>query len=172
MKDLNKILNDLNERMSLLVKQRKGENFEEYLNLSDQVLHAERELCAFKKIEYAIPYDFGISNFFNIYNINGNYNSIIVSIENDIKVNFLAVEESKFGGINDEVIDSHELSKKGMGICGSYIVCNSNWIEKLREQNRIHNNFDEESWKKLKHYIIRTKDGEFSCIASDWKIID
>ena len=171
MNNLKKKLMKLQSQREMLIEQRDSSNIDEWVKNHNEILETERLICKNEGVMYADIYEFGIKCYLNI-SVNADFNRALVMIEGDVVIQFNQVEEFKFGGINDEVIESHELHSKGMDICGSFIVENSNWIDALKTQNSIHNCFNESYWNKLSHYIIRVKDGEFSCIAKGWKIIE
>ncbi len=170
MNTLKKKLIKLQRQREMLLEQRDASNFDEWLKNHNDMLETERMLCKKEGVMYADIYDFGIKHFLNI-SVVADFYHTIVKIEDDVVIQFNRVEEFKFGGINDEVIESHELDGSGMDICGSFIVENSIWIDILKKQNSIHNCFDENYWNQLSHYIIRVKDGEFSCVANNWEIV-
>ena len=108
----------------MLLEQRNSSSFDKWVKNHNEILETERLLCKKKGIMYADIYDFGIKYFSNI-SIVADFNRTLVKIEDDVLIQFNRVVEFKFGGINDEVIESHELGGKGMDICGSFIVQNS-----------------------------------------------
>ena len=166
---MNKLeLNQLIESKRKLDEEKSALNFEERLKLWNEIITTERMICKEKEYEYAEPYDFGIK-FFTEIKLKTDFNYTFVEIDN-LKIKFSGTEELKFGGINDEVFESHEFIGKGIDLCGSFIINNSSWKNRLQKQNSIHDCYDEGYWKKVNHFIIRSKDGEFSCLARDWEI--
>lgn len=168
MKELEVKLNQLIKSKKRLDDERSVLNFEKSLKLWNEIIETERLICKKNGVEYAELYDFGIKVFTEIKLI-ANFNYAFVEI-GELKIKFVGVEELKLGGINDEVFESHAFKGKGMDLCGGFIINNSSWKKKLQKQNSIHNCYDEGYWKKLNHFVIRVKDGEFSCIAKDWRV--
>ena len=170
MKNLEFELKMLTQEKNKLDAERLSTNFEKSMLLTSKILEVERRISDKKNDEFAQVFDFGIKYFNNI-EVTSDFFNTVVKLENDISIKFIGTVELYFGGINDEVFESHQLFGKGMDICGSFKVINSNWIKKLQFQNSIHEGYKSENWKNINHYIIRSKEGEFSCIASSWEII-
>lgn len=170
MKNLEIELNQLIKEKKRIDSERLAENFEKSMLLWNRILGVERLICRNKGVEYAEPYDFGIESFFDM-SLDANLNSATIKV-NDMAIKFSEVIELCFGGINDELFDSHVYKGMGMDICGSFIIKNSSWVKRLQNQNSIHNCYDENYWIDFNHYIIRVKDGEFSCVAKGWKLIE
>lgn len=168
-KELEIKLSQLTSSKKSLDEERSTLNFEKWQKLRNEIIEVERTIHKIKGFEFAEPCDFGINSYYKI-NLIADLNFSIVEID-DIKIKFHGVEELKFGGINDEVFETHEFNGKGIDIFGGFVIKNSSWKSKLQKQNSIHDCYDENYWKKLNHYIIRAKDGEFSCIAIKWELI-
>jgi len=85
---------------------------------------------------------------------------------------FRNVIETRFGGLNDEVLEAHPLYGKGLDVVGFYIVRNSSWKELMRAALIQHSGFDPVGWNEVKHYLFRDKGGELSCLAKglDWQV--
>lgn len=74
----------------------------------------------------------------------------------------------KFGIANDEVFSGLPLYDQGLE--WAQIVQNSNWIEEVKEINKVHPYFDESKWKNDKHYLLTFKDAILEVIADDFQI--
>jgi hypothetical protein len=85
---------------------------------------------------------------------------------------FRSVIETRFGGLNDELLDEHPLFGKGLDVVGFYIVRNSSWKESMGKAMSHHSGFDSTAWSDLNHYLFRDKGGELGCLAKgfDWKV--
>lgn len=77
----------------------------------------------------------------------------------------------KFGSPNDEVLSGHPYYKFGLKWYSFSEVINSDWIEQIKNINKVHSNFKEESWEKRRHFIIPFHDETFECIAEGYEII-
>lgn len=76
----------------------------------------------------------------------------------------------KFGYPNDEAIEGHKYYKIGLEAYGFYEVVNSDWIEEVREANKVHSYHSDERFDLLYHYIFTFHDSVFECLASKYEI--
>lgn len=163
----------LREKSDQLRKKRLAGSFEE-LNLCDiEILNVERSICDLKNEEYAVPIDLGVNVceppiLVSSYGVALLF--IIVDDARTVVLTFDSVEEVFFGGLNDEVFESHELIGRGLDVYGEYLIKNSSLKDNLKEKNKVHDCYDESYWSSLEHYLIRTKDGEFSCLAKSFSL--
>jgi hypothetical protein len=70
----------------------------------------------------------------------------------------------------NETIDGHPYYKLGMQSCSFYELRNSDFIKSLQDIDKVHPEYNPESWKAYKHYIITFHDNMFECIAKDFEI--
>lgn len=125
-----------------------------------QALEAERELADLRGDEYAVDLDLGITSdigaptpqllanehkvFLAFYlsepapGWDGTWVHVVnLADEHPVSlgvVEFTSVHSVKFGGPNDEVIEGHPLSGKGLGPHGAHRVVNSQWITEGTDQ--------------------------------------
>ena len=75
-----------------------------------------------------------------------------------------------FGMPSNETIHCHPYSKLGMRSCSFYELRNSDLIKSLQDMEKINEDYDPETWKMYKHYILTFHDNMFECIAQDFEI--
>jgi hypothetical protein len=80
---------------------------------------------------------------------------------------FLAYQ---FGAPNDEAIDGHPLSSKGLRPYGSFIIENSKWLKYFEKINRVHPEHKKEDFEFLNHYILTFHDTTLEIIAKDYSV--
>lgn len=85
-------------------------------------------------------------------------------------VEFEGCASSRMGVPNDEVHHGHPLYGKGMRSYTAQEVRNSRWLAELEDINRVHNHFNPESWRDLRHYIFWFHDETVECIARGFKV--
>lgn len=156
-----------------LRQKRLADSFDELRQYDIEILSIERNICGLKKEEYAVPIDLGVNiceNPILVSNYGVAFLFIIVDTSKTAVLAFESVEELLFGGINDEVFESHNLVGRGLDVYGEYMIKNSTLKSELRQKNQAHDCYDEAYWNNLEHYLIRTKDGEFSCLAKSFSL--
>lgn len=151
-----------------LYAEMKYDNLDNILILENEIFDLERKLRAANGEPYAVPLTFNIDLSGEPKLISDFNNSVLIfKLKNDSfsLLEFNTVEELRFGGLNDELFESHELKGSGLDVFGEYEIINSKWIADLKSKNMIHVSFNEKYWQSIRHFLIRTKAGEFSCIA-------
>jgi hypothetical protein len=145
---------------------------------TERRLTLERELAAAAGDEYAEELAIDVIIGDECYLITGFGEDVAllcgdVGREGSVLFEFKHNEELRFGGLNDEVFESHPLYGKGMDIYGLFIVRNSRWKRELQAGNAVHTCYSEEWWSGFEHYILRGKEGELSCLARSygWRVL-
>ncbi len=85
-------------------------------------------------------------------------------------VEFNRAIDYKFGGPNDEVLHGHPLFDHGLEAYEAHEIVNSSWIAIEEKINSVHQRYEPEFWKLLKHYAFTFHDEMFECIARNYKI--
>jgi hypothetical protein len=80
-------------------------------------------------------------------------------------VEFTSVHSVKFGGPNDEVMEGHPLSGKGLSPYGAHRVVNSRWIAEEEQINSVHSMHRGGWHDSLNHYLFCFHDSMFECLA-------
>ena len=70
-----------------------------------------------------------------------------------------------FGPPNDEALDGHPLSGRGLHSYGVFEVNGSSLLRGLERMNSIHPNHDPRRFNALTHYIFTFHDSTFECVA-------
>ncbi len=156
-----------------LFAERSMTNLERINNLDIEILSLERIVCAQRNQPYAEIFDFGSPVLGEPIVISNYKASVLLSEQGSgqvIAIFFYHVQESRLGGLNDEVFESHELAGCGLDVYGEYTVKNSKWIESLRRANSVHPSYSDAFWDDMSHYLIRTKEGEYACVAKSFKL--
>ncbi len=76
----------------------------------------------------------------------------------------------RFGIANDEVFSGLHLWNKGLKGYAAHIIENSTWLTELKNIHKVHEHYQEEKWKDLKHFSLLFHDEIFEVIATDYKI--
>ena len=85
-------------------------------------------------------------------------------------VEFERCGSKKLGSPNEEVFHGHPLYGKGLDGYTAQIVRNSKWLAELEGINQVHERYDSDRWRKLKHFVFWFHDSTFECIAEDYKV--
>ncbi len=186
----------LKEAISALRSKPKGGEQEAYQRARNDVLALEREVAAAKGEEYAITIDFPVlwdtgaplphvlSNdsqvflIFYLATFDPDWDGTHAKMRkpDDETAESLAVVEFqrplsvKFGSPNDEVFSGHPLYGKGLEFYRAQVVENSRWIAEIESINKVHPNYNPETWHKLHHYILWFHDTTFECIARRYEV--
>lgn len=179
-----------------LAPKHEGGEWEEYWSAYDAVLRLERELAAAKGEELAIPLDFPVKwdigaplphvlqNDYKIFLTfyvrvpdpawDGTYVTVKDpgdgSVESLALVEFIGCVSARLGTPNDEVLDGHPLSGKGLDGYTAQQVVNSRWLAELEAINKVHRCYNPDFWTKRKHFVLWFHDTTFECIAESFKV--
>jgi hypothetical protein len=197
---LEKKLAAAQERLGAAVKalapKHKGGEWEEFAAAEADVLMFERELAHAKGEEYAVVSDFPIKwdigaplphvianeyrtlLIFYVREIDPNWDGTYVTVKDPAEecVQSLALVEIKgcvsfrMGTPNDEVLEGHPLSGKGLDEYTAQVVKNSKWITELEAINKVHSCYREDRWRKLTRYILWFHDSTFECVAESYEV--
>ena len=80
-------------------------------------------------------------------------------------VEFHHVHSIKLGGPNDEALDGHPLSGKGLRAYAAHKVVNSRWIAAEEQINSVHPNHRGGWHEQLNHYVFCFHDETLECLA-------
>jgi hypothetical protein len=159
----------------------------------DEQLAAERALAAARGEEYAVPFELGVvwsggaplphllssghRTFVAFYldvpdpNWDGTYTRIVDPTADTAESLALAELKGavavKMGPPNDEVLHGHPLHGRGLDYYGTYVVENSRWLTELIEINRVHAQFDPQTWESRRHFLLVFHDETVEAIARD-----
>lgn len=76
----------------------------------------------------------------------------------------------KFGAPNDETIEGHRLSGRGLVAYAAHIVERSRWLAECIEINRVHPQHRAEAFASYKHYVLAFHDDTFECLAEGFRV--
>lgn len=76
-----------------------------------------------------------------------------------------------FGLPNDEVLDEHPLSSRGLHAHGAFEVKNSSWVQRIEKANRGYRDHEPERFEVLRHFIFTFHDNTFECLAEDYTVL-
>jgi len=76
----------------------------------------------------------------------------------------------RFGIANDEVYSGLPLWNKGLESYSAHIIENSTWISELKNINKVHPYYQEDTWKDKMHFALLFHDEIFEIIATGYKI--
>lgn len=195
-KQLSKANKRLDKAIAALAPKHKGGEIEEYEAAQEEVLRLERELAKSEGVPFAIPFDFPVKwdvgaplpfilcndykTFLTFYisepdpNWDGTYVNIVDPSSSEPSslclVEFKHCVSSKFGHPNDEALDGHPLSDRGLEPYTAQIVKNSQWIEEIAKINNAHPHDKPEVWKSMNHYVFWFHDNTFECIAESYEV--
>jgi len=198
--DLETALREARERQSrataALAPKHRGGEVEEFRAAREAVLQAERKLAAAKGEEYAVPVEFPVCWDTGAplpYLLQNDYRTFVAFFLRDVDPNWdgtyvtvrnsnsglsekLALVEfercicTKMGAPNDEVLHGHPLYGKGLAAYEAMVVENSTWLKALEKINAVHDAYNPEFWRGLKHYILPFHDSTFECVARGFKV--
>lgn len=80
-------------------------------------------------------------------------------------VEFQLVHSIKLGGPNDEAIEGHSLTGKGLWPYAAHRVVNSHWITAEEQVNSVHPHHRGGWHDRLTHYVFCFHDETLECIA-------
>ncbi len=85
---------------------------------------------------------------------------------------FDGVDSSLFGGPNDEALNGHRLSGKGLAPYRFHEVIGSAWISARERENSVHPAHRGGWHALLRHFVFTFHDETFECIARSYAIQD
>ena len=74
-----------------------------------------------------------------------------------------------FGPPNDEALNGHPLSGRGLYPYGVFEVDGSSLLRGLERMNSVHRNHDPRRFDALTHYIFTFHDSTFECVAESFE---
>lgn len=80
-------------------------------------------------------------------------------------VEFRGVYLTSFGGLNDEAIDGHPLSGRGLVPYRAHVVRDSLWLAEAERANSVHPQHSGGWHRRYNHYVLCFHDETFECIA-------
>jgi len=83
-------------------------------------------------------------------------------------VEFHRVHAVTLGGPNDEALDGHPLSGKGLRAYAAHRVVNSRWIADAERVNSVHPQHRGGWHGRLHHYVFCFHDETFECLAESF----
>jgi hypothetical protein len=83
-------------------------------------------------------------------------------------VEFHHVHSIKLGGPNDEALDGHPLTGKGLRAYAAHKVVNSRWIAAEEQINSVHPNHRGGWHDQLNHYVFCFHDETLECLAESF----
>jgi hypothetical protein len=143
------------------------------LRAADQeMLAAEREVARIAGDEYAEDLDFELawSTGAPLPHVlaNGHRTFLLFYLADSDSlgvVEFRHVHSVKLGGPNDEAIEGHPLSGKGLRAYAAHKVVNSRWIAEAERINSVHPQHRGGWHDRLNHYVFCFHDETFECLA-------
>lgn len=84
-------------------------------------------------------------------------------------VEFTGTYLTSFGGLNDEAIEGHPLSGRGLVAYRAHVVRNSAWIAQAEQANSVHPHHRGGWHERYNHYVLCFHDETFECIAENWQ---
>ena len=85
-------------------------------------------------------------------------------------VSFQRPYAHSFGPPNDEALDGHPLSVRGLKPYSWFEVLSSSWIQSLLEMNSVHPRHRPDSFKAYRHFIATFHDSTFECVAHGFDV--
>lgn len=85
-------------------------------------------------------------------------------------VRFQSPYSHSFGAPNDEALEGHPLSSRGLKNYAWFEVFNSSWIKALERMNSVHPQHRPESFKAYRHYVGTFHDSTFECVARGFDV--
>jgi hypothetical protein len=75
-------------------------------------------------------------------------------LEQAAVIAFEGYRQYRFGSPNDEALEAHELSKRGLRPYRPAEVLRSSWLAELERMNRVHPRHDPSDFAGLRHIVI------------------
>ena len=75
-----------------------------------------------------------------------------------------------FGGPNDEVMNGHPLSGRGLEPYGAHRIHNSPWLAEEERINSVHPGHRPEAYRRYRHYFFAFHDQTFEALAPDVQV--
>ena len=60
--------------------------------------------------------------------------------------------------------------KKGLRLYEAHIIENSSWINELNKIHQVHQDYNHEHWRSLKHYLLYFHDEMIEVVTRDFKV--
>ncbi len=184
------------QAMRAVSRKHQGGEWEELDRAEQEVLKLERALAAARNEEYAEPFGFPLKwdigapmphllrndgralLAFLISEPDPNWDGSYVTIKSakDPRPEPLGLVEfehclsARLGSPNDEVLDGHPLSGRGLEAYRAQRVVNSRWLRQLEEINSVHRLYQPQMWRELHHYVFWFHDSTFECICRGYRV--
>ena len=84
---------------------------------------------------------------------------------------FEGCREVRMGGPNDEALWGHPLHGRGLEPYGASEVHNSAWIEQVRQINSVHPHHSDETFRRLKHYVLAFHDEMVETLCRSIRVV-
>jgi hypothetical protein len=75
-----------------------------------------------------------------------------------------------FGPPNEDVLEAHPLSSRGLDAYAGQEVLNSSWIHALEVANRVHPHHDPKRYAEYRHFFFTFHDSTFECVAKGYVV--
>jgi len=95
----------------------------------------------------------------------------VIAEELYVLIEFKHCHVHRYGAPNEEVLIGHPHYRKGLKFYSAHVIQNSRWIEELKTISKVHPQYQEENWKKVKHYFFTFHDEIFECIADSFQVV-
>jgi hypothetical protein len=159
------IPNDLARRtleLEELVRQRRFGP--EYRALEEEVLRLQREVAALHGEPHAVPWEatpdwYGLACVPLVLS-DGSKCSVLFRDRSRrcVEVRFDLVSGVRVLGVNDEVLEAHPLTGRGLRAYGTFVVKGSLWLRELEAIDRTHPQFYAPHWQRSEHFLLCFKD--------------
>jgi len=188
----------LNEAHKVIAKRWQPDTLKDLDSAEAEVLTLERELASAKGEEYAVPLNFPVQwepgapsphliaseyQTFLIFDVRvanraGTYMRVDGTMldredgspDSVALVEFKGCASVKMGSPNEEVFGGHPLSGRGLDEYSAQLIQNSKWIAELEAINKVHQYYQAERWRTLKHYVFWFHDSTFECVAESHEV--
>jgi hypothetical protein len=150
-----------------------------YSRLSDEVLDIQRAIADRKGLAYASKW-----NIPEIWHgmtlgclIVGGQLGCCVIFETEPKskrfnvLEFKMITGYKLTEINDEVMEAHPFTGRGLTAYGAFVICNSPWLLEIETVNKNHPQYNSKHWRNVQHYMLCFKDRIFEVLAKEFALV-
>jgi hypothetical protein len=148
-----------------------------YLRRWRRMLELQRRICESRNMEFAAPTELELPIGMEWHALLGwSSATLLVDLYKPVSghpcaaIIFEHVFGSRMEKLNDEVFEAHPLYGKGLDLVGAHVINNSAWKGVVQKCMSDHPCYNEELWRRVKHFLFRDKEGDFHCLATGFTV--
>ncbi|HZF51182.1 MAG TPA: hypothetical protein VE093_21130 [Polyangiaceae bacterium] len=156
---------------------RPSEDIRKSLQRKQRMLELQRKICESRKEEFAEPIVLDLPFGMEWYAVLGwSAATLLVNLYKPVDghacaaITFKHIFGVRMETLNDEIFEAHPLYRKGLDLAGVFKIKYSTWKHVVQKCHSYHECYDENLWQDVNHFLFRDKEGDFHCLAVEFKV--